>query len=157
MLGGFVLGLSRQDFPQFAFPSALVAIGLKLLGQGPESVDLIGVGFSRAHKALSILARIIPVNSAQLNSGMTHASGLLRRYIDLIEDMDRTVLVTVEAYVGIDQRPGASAAIPATLRLEVDFDLSRDAMTATIKDQIQAVTGYEPDRFTWRFVKFQGR
>lgn len=150
MIGGFILGLSRQDFSQFAFPPTFVAIGLKLLGQGPEPVDLIGVGFSRAHKALSILARIIAVNSAQLNSGMTDTTCLLRRYIDLIEGLDRTVFVTVEAYVGIDQCPGASAAIPATLRLEVDSDLDRDAMTAAIKGQIQALTGYEPARFKWR-------
>lgn len=153
LIGGFILGFSRQDFPQFAFPPALVAIGFKLLGQGPKSVDLIGVGFSRAHMTPSILAVIIPVNSAQLNSGMTDTTGLLRRYIDLIEGLDRTVLVTVEAYVGINQRPGASAAIPATLRLEVDSDLGREAMTAAIKDQIRAVTGYEPGRFTWQFSK----
>lgn len=81
---------------------------------------------------------------------MTNGSTLLRRYIDLMERLDIPVLVQVTAYVGIDQQPGASTVIPASMTLEIDSALDRDAMTAAIKAQIQAMTGYEPARFTWR-------
>ena len=81
---------------------------------------------------------------------MTDVTTLLHRYMNLIEGIDRTVSVTIEAYVGIEQQPGDSATIPANLTMEVDSGLSRDEMTAAIKAQIQIVTGYEPARFKWR-------
>ncbi len=83
---------------------------------------------------------------------MTDESVLLRRYMKLLEGTDVTVSVTIGSYVGMEQQPGVSDAIPALLTLAVDSDLSRDEITAEIKAQIQATTGYEPAQFTWRPV-----
>ncbi|MFN3675988.1 MAG: hypothetical protein ACK4TC_08405 [Sphingomonas pseudosanguinis] len=83
---------------------------------------------------------------------MKDVSTLLRHYISLFEGIDATISVQIEAYVAMEQAPGTSDAIPATLTLLVDSDLSEDEMTADIKAQIQAVTGYEPARFTWRRI-----
>ena len=83
---------------------------------------------------------------------METTSAILRRYIDLFESETTGVAVSVERYVGIDQAPAPDSPFPADFTFEVDRSEKPDAVTEMIKAEIEASTGYEPAKFSWRWV-----
>ena len=83
---------------------------------------------------------------------METTSAILRRYIDLLEHETTGVVVSVERYVGIDQPPAADSPFLADFTFEVDRGEKPDAVTQMVKAEIQASTGYEPAKFSWRWV-----
>ncbi len=77
---------------------------------------------------------------------------MMRRYMALVEAIDTKVEVRIEAYVGLEQKPGSCDAFPASLCLEIDSSLDQNAATLEIKRLVQQATGYEPARFAWKRV-----
>lgn len=77
---------------------------------------------------------------------------ILRRDMRLFETINMSVLVTIDAYVGLEQLPGTCDGFPATMRLMIDSSLDRAGATAAIKREVHSTTGYEPARFRWKPV-----
>jgi hypothetical protein len=84
---------------------------------------------------------------------MTDSADMMRRYMMLCEALPMDVHVTVGAYIGISDDLMGLPPFPSVLRLTVDGSLTRDAATKAIEAEIQAATGYDPRRFTWRPVR----
>lgn len=86
-----------------------------------------------------------------LNRFMTNTITTMRRHMALFEEGEvQKVSVRVGGYVDPHGTITDAEPVPQKFYFEYARDLDRDTITAAIKADILAATGYEPTKFKWR-------
>lgn len=83
---------------------------------------------------------------------MTNGIETLRRHIALFEQKRKRVSVRISDYVDVHDTLPDADPIPTKFYFDYDAELDPTAITAAVKADVRAVTGYEPLRFRWRLI-----